>query len=67
MDFGYYFWYSQLIDNVAEKHKSTQIIAKQVVEWDPQFIFGIILLVAWLIFLIIPLSVFKPTLDEQKK
>jgi hypothetical protein len=34
------------------------------VEWDPQFIFGIILLVAWLIFLIIPLSVFNPTLDD---
>ena len=53
--------------NVAEKHKPTPILVKVMnkLEWTHQFVFGLILVGAWLIFLIVPLLFFKNLTIDQ--
>jgi hypothetical protein len=46
------------------KNISWTILAKQVM-WTPQFVFGIILVSAWLIFLVIPFLIFRGLTIDQ--
>jgi hypothetical protein len=42
---------------------SRTILVKHVM-WSPQFVFGIILVSAWLIFLVIPFLIWELTIDQ---